>query len=92
MAASLGKMPTTSVRGLISPLRRSSGLVLWALGSASRASSYTTAWNVTARQAWRRVASHLLPKKSVEMRRDPKTYRPPPASSGQVGFQPRRSS
>lgn len=27
MAASLGKMPTTSVRRLISPLRRSSGLV-----------------------------------------------------------------
>src|SRR5215470_11397743 len=32
MAASLGKMPTTSVRRLISPLRRSSGLVLWIFG------------------------------------------------------------
>ena len=31
MAASLGKMPTTSVRRLISPLRRSSGFVLWSL-------------------------------------------------------------
>jgi hypothetical protein len=29
IAASLGKMPTTSVRRLISPLRRSSGLVEW---------------------------------------------------------------
>ena len=33
MAASLGKMPTTSVRRLISPLRRSSGLVRVQLGA-----------------------------------------------------------
>ena len=32
MASSLGKMPTTSVRRLISPLSRSSGLVLWIFG------------------------------------------------------------
>jgi hypothetical protein len=32
MAPSLGKMPTTSVRRLIAPLRRSKGLVLWILG------------------------------------------------------------
>ena len=31
MAASLGKMPTTSVRRLISPFNRSSGLVLCSL-------------------------------------------------------------
>jgi transposase-like protein len=30
-AASLGKIPTTSLRRLVSPLRRSSGLVLWIL-------------------------------------------------------------
>src|SRR6185312_1077372 len=33
MAASLGKMPTTSVRRLISPLRRSSGLIEWIFGA-----------------------------------------------------------
>src|SRR5882724_6085887 len=32
MASSLGEMPTTSVRRLISPLSRSSGLVLWIFG------------------------------------------------------------
>jgi hypothetical protein len=32
MASSLGKMPTTSVRRLISPLSRSSGLVEWIFG------------------------------------------------------------
>lgn len=32
MAASLAKMPATSVRCLISPLTRSSGLVLWTFG------------------------------------------------------------
>ena len=31
MAASLGKMPTTLVRRLISPLRRSRGFVEWSL-------------------------------------------------------------
>ena len=31
MASSLGKMPTTSVRRLISPFRRSSGFVEWSL-------------------------------------------------------------
>ena len=35
MAASLGKMPTTSVRRLISPLTRSSGLVEWILARCS---------------------------------------------------------
>ena len=35
IAASLGKMPTTSVRRLISPLRRSSGLVEWILARCS---------------------------------------------------------
>ena len=33
MASSLGKMPTTSVRRLISPLSRSKGLVLCSLGA-----------------------------------------------------------
>ena len=32
MASALGKMPTTSVRRLISPLSRSSGLALWIFG------------------------------------------------------------
>ena len=36
MASSLGKMPTTSVRRLISPLRRSSGLVRVQLGAVLR--------------------------------------------------------
>ncbi len=35
IAASLGKMPTTSVRRLTSPLRRSSGLVEWILARCS---------------------------------------------------------
>jgi hypothetical protein len=37
MASALGKMPTTSVRRLISPLRRSSGLVRWIFGRWSPA-------------------------------------------------------
>ena len=36
MASSLGKMPTTLVRRLISPLRRSIGLVLCSLGRMQR--------------------------------------------------------
>jgi hypothetical protein len=35
MAASLGKMPTTSVRRLISPFSRSGGLVEWSLLQSS---------------------------------------------------------
>ena len=44
MAASLGKMATTSVRRLTSPFRRSSGLVLWILGRWSPAFARAGSW------------------------------------------------
>src|SRR3984893_7944632 len=51
MASSLGKMPTTSVRRLISPLRRSNGLVLWifgrwSLGKLIKARTSASAWSI----------------------------------------------
>src|SRR5712672_4626910 len=52
-ASSLGKMPTTSVRRLISPLSRSSGLVkwifgLWSLGKLIKASTSFSASSIRA--------------------------------------------
>ena len=44
MASSLGKMPTTSVRRLISPFSRSSGLVEWILGLWSPAFARAGFW------------------------------------------------
>ena len=41
MASSLGKMPTTLVRRLISPCRRSSGLVEWSLARCAAGEAHT---------------------------------------------------
>ena len=61
MASSLGKMATTSVRRLISPLRRSSGLVEWSwrqwcLGKAMWASTSSSASSIRLASLRKRVA------------------------------------